>query len=1354
MGRRTEQLLALSTEENVRLRENLRRAQQTASDLQLMHEALNERIQRGQVGVALSQRQLNELSTKEHRINMEKTAVESKISAKDAEITRLREERDESKRAAEQARVEFAAANERIKQYEEDMRDLRATVERERRRIAENDAEIRETEAENKRLSVIIAERTRQYADDIATHAADTADAVKTEYASVLRRMEEERRVLAERLASAELEKRTAESAKSSAEQKIQLRVATHKSIQTLYDEARRKSAELEEHLALANAKQREAGAAVEVLRDQLQSLAADRARTAEEYARRAAESAVERERLSTELHESQRMLEAAQTALRVERENNAKNAQVFHAANDVEKEREFSAVAADREALLLAQVEEMKSIADESEKRAAQLQAREEQSAVLSVLQQQRHDEEVAMMALRLDEATQSLLVAQRRASQIEAQSSNSTQQLQEQETKIRALQHKLDEQQKLLSITGISSSSSSSGNTTPRRDAAKQRTLSRKMSLMFDAATPVETNGTTAAATTTTPVSPRAADNGGKKPGDVTPPEHEKELEEMSAQQANALNNEEFMEGVCDMVADGKVARITEYLNDGLSPNTQDFLRRPLLEVAVRRVHELYKKERPSDVEKKTLKAVVQLVPLLLQRGGIWKSIDDYLTREIGFDDALPSSLYEIIRKRDDMSPFSTAVARGNFEEAIKHIAKVEDLDRRPTIPERHAKEGFSYLHIAVYEESVMLTQVLVQGGANVNVVDNKKRTPLHLVLVKCQDRRARLTITQFLLAGGASTKALCSYQKLLNDCKARMEKITPGSTTPSTPVPGMHIDAMARLSSETEKYGSPLKLAESLGDAELLECMRNRRYLAVDRATLTEYIETWALLHSRVDSAIAEGVIKPSDNIYVLFRRYKDVFLAFNPRHNYVNMMCRMYDDADVDRVKDKADVAERKMTTIYAQDSETIVKYMQSGGARTKTLDRSLTGTTSSSSSTTTTTEKTHANATYEWRIGDLLIKCVNALEKHWFDVSSLIQQRATELYADAVLDAVCKLVRVDDAHGVNAVLCRPYDRLFGAGVDLNTIVDRKLKFTAIELAAYYGSINTLESLMAQQRNDITRKGLSNRTIAQIAVRGQQPLALVAIDAFMFKNLMTEAPHTHADDYGLLTEELENSVLHEAARTSRDDLMRHCIDEVRFQLSRRNKGGQTPLDVAEQMIHWGMPTRKIEMAKTACKQILTEAIEGKLFGKNSPSGGGSQRLSITLASLSSPPPLPQSSVLVTPASSSSLLSAKTRRPTTGRHRRPTPTMVLDHIDSNDDNDDDFQPPPPPPPPPLDVPPPLLTGGAATSKVLEKTAGGDGDNDDDSMTSIESDDDDDDNSTASEAEKRAAVVVVASK
>ncbi len=790
----------------------------------------------------------------------------------------------------------------------------------------------------------------------------------------------------------------------------------------------------------------------------------------------------------------------------------------------------------------------------------------------------------------------------------------------------------------------------------------------------------------------------------------------------EDMTAQRANALNNEEFMEGVCDMVAEGNIPKITMYLNDGLSPNTQDFLKRPLLEVAVRRIAELYAKKKPTDAEKKTLRLVMQMIPLLLQRGGVWKDVDIYVRNELGEDDKLPDSVYEMLRRRDDMSPFSTAVARGNFPEAIKHIAKVEDLNRVPTNPEKYFKEGFTYLHIAVFEESSMLVQVLVQAGVRANVVDSKKRTPLHLLLVKCRDRKLRLTLAQFLLAGGASVKVACSYQKLIDDCKRRIEAIAPGSTQTTSTVP-VGVDVVSRLSSDCDKYGTPLKLAESLGDAELLECMKNRRYLAVEKSALVEYIKHYALLQARIETAIAEGVCKLNDRIYLLYQRYHNVFLAFNPRHNYVSLLCKLQVDADVDRVKDTADIVERKMQKMFSVDAEYLIAYMQSGGARAKTLDKSLSVGVSGHG---VSTEKTHANATFEWRIGDILIKCVNALEKHWFDVSSLIQQRATELYGEAVVEALCELIRTDEAHAVNTVLCRPFDHLFGNEINLSTIVDRKLKFTAIELAAFCGSINTLESLMAQQRNDITRKGLSNRTIAQIAVRGQQPLSLVSIDMFMFRNMMTEEPHTHAEDYGLLTEELENSVLHEAARTSRDDLMRHCIDQVRFQLTRRNKGNQTPLDVANQMIHWGMPTRRIEMAKMACKQIIQDAIDGKLFWKNSPSGGNTLRGSVNLGDsilmlghdrISSipapafPPPLDADA------------TKKLHRPTQGRHRRPMPTMNFDA--------DDAVPPEMILRPSDLMPPPSLTAGAANESDANY-------NDDGEMISLDSEKEEENNTS----------------
>lgn len=1350
IGRRTEQLLSISTDENVRLRQTLRATQRMASELQSMHEELNRRIQRGQLGAALAQEQLQKLTTKQHSIDMQRTEVQAAIGVKDGEIERLRAERDASNATAVSARAEFAAANEKLRRAEEERKALRDDLERERKKIEAYDVDIRAAEEDNQRLAEIIRERTRQHAEEIAATAVDTADHADVRYAALMKQLEEERQALAARLAATELEKSMAQSAKAAIEHKIEARVAVHRNVQSLYDEARKRSEDLEQRLAESNAKQREATVAVELMRDQLQALAQERATTAETYARRASENAVERDKLATALLESQAMLQAAQRALATEKEANARHAAAFEEIKDVEREKEFHDVANERERALLTQVEEMKRIVDASETRAAALRQQEEEGSVLTRLLQQRHEEEMNAVNARLEEATNSLIVAQRRASQIEAASGQSSQKLEEQKERARLLQKQIDDQQRLIAEhapsatlspafanmgsgdNGGGSGGGGSGASTPRRDAARERTMSRKMSRLFIVPPPLPADNTAPTPHSTLRAAGSADGSGTsskddeKQPAETSPSSTKVDPDEdMSAQRTNALNNEEFMEAVCDMVSEGNTGKITMYLNDGLSPNTQDFFKRPLLEVAVRRIAELYAKPKPNDVDRKTLKMVTQMIPLLLQRGGIWKEVDTYLQNELGHDDKLPIAVYDMLRKRDDMSPFSVAMARGQFQEAIKHIGKVEDVNRVPTTPDKYFREGFSYLHIAVFEESAMMVQVLMQHGANANVVDVKKRTPLHLLLVKCKERKLRLSITQFLMAGGASVKVGCSYQKLVDDCKKRMEAIAPGSTTAHASTTPSNVDVARKLSTEMEKYGTPLKLAESLGDPELLECMQNRRYLAVQKSTLVEYIKNFALLQSRVETAIAEGVCKENQRIYLLYRRYRDVFLAFNPRHNYVTMQCSLQTDADVDRVHDAADVVERKMKKMLSADAEYLIQYMQSGGARSKTLDQSLASNAGSTAGSASTV-KTHANATFEWSVGDILVKCVDALEKRWFDVSALIQQRATELYGEAVLDAVCELVRTDQAQAVNTILCRPFDKLFGVDVNLNALVERRLKFTAIELAAYCGAINTLESLMSQQHYDITRRGVTGRTIAQIAVRGQQPLSLVAIDMFMYRNMMTEQPHTHCEDYGICTEELDNSVLHEAARTSRDDLMRHCIDQVRFQLQRKNKGGQTPLNVADQMIHWGMPTRKIEMAKMACKQILTDAIEGKSFWKDSPGGGGGGTLRRStsidpsllmvpdrVSNLPAPtmPPLPPS-------------SAKSRRPTAGRHQRPAPTMVALDLE---DIPADLRAKPS-----ALVPPPVIEGSSGSSSAPQQSSANNAN--DDEMASLGSDEDND--------------------
>lgn len=1267
MSRRTEQMLEHAREENRQLKINLRTAEDTAQQLQSMHEALNVRIQRGQIGAELNLRNLDTLAQQQHEQNLQKARLDNAMALKEAEMSALRLERDIAKAAAEQARQSFADANRRLSEYESETAQLRAKLQSEKQKIERAESEVQAIEAENAKLCQDIKERSQKYDEMLREATTDSVAAARAEEQQRLRDAELALQAsITERLAKADIDRQTALRARDTMQRELSAREEAHKAEQRLYDDAKQRSAQLEQKLEESNRRQRTMQSELLSLNETIEQLRRNQIASTEHYTQEVRELAAERERIAVQLSESQRLLREAQEAL--EREKTAAKTKLDNLPPDTDAAQRnlFETAATERMQKMLAELEEMRRATAETEARAALIAAHDRDNAVLVELLKARHEEEVRAMTARLEEARTSLLLAQSRANQGEAQTNEARQIAEEREAIIADLRKQLETKKISSTKTDDDNEPPSPRRQANQRDVFRQRTLSRSASrqqiIGQPVAPPLSANGEVSSTTesttlsTATVITPRRRQItivpdavAGSSVSSSTAATSSTTQSNASAPQAcpaatansemtidtfNMRLNADFWEKVCEKVARGAVRDITVLLDFGMSANTRDAENRPLLEIAIRSVASLYNRNELDATGKTMLKDAIQMIPLLLQRGAEWTEVDDYLRNELGMNDKLPKAVYHMLQNRDDMSPFSTAIARKDFTRAIDFIDNVADLDRVPTIPKAHFKELFTYLHIAVYEESAMLVQMLVQRGANVNVRDAKNRTPLHLLIVKCRDRKLRLLIAQFLLAGGANPDATCSYQKLIDECRNRQQSLAAtiiNSTTSSSST--MKIDAMSRLSADVMQYSTPLKLAASFGDDELVACMKNPRYLAVSCATLAKHIVSYAQTQSTMEIAIADGLCTQQHPIYTIYSRYKNVFLAFNPRHQHVAMMCDIHAAAGVNTATERADEIEKKLRAMYVRDTEYLTNFMKSGVVRTNNAqaaqkmlaEHSKTTLIASSSIAALSKPENSANylnSTFQWKLGLLLSEAIAALQDRWFDVSPIIQQSAQAEYPAAVLEAIKILVQKDDAIGVNAILCRPIDRLFGDDINVNTIIDARQRYTCIELAASYGSINVLETLMAQQRNDIYKKGASGRNVPQIAIKSSQPLALVAIDYFMHRNQMTDEACANANDYGLFTEDTENGVLHLAARASRDDLMRHCIDQVRFQLQKKNKAKETPLDVADTAIALGMPTKSIEIAKLACRQILLDAISGKSLSKNADSSSNSSTSKIVL------------------------------------------------------------------------------------------------------------------------------------
>ena len=662
------------------------------------------------------------------------------------------------------------------------------------------------------------------------------------------------------------------------------------------------------------------------------------------------------------------------------------------------------------------------------------------------------------------------------------------------------------------------------------------------------------------------------------------------------------NCRLNSPFMTNVFLELRRGNWQLMETLLGIGFHPNTKSGDNKSMLEVVLRAGEEVHNSALLGSKQRaQMIDGLTKVLQLLIERGADWKDLDKYVADNRGSKSRIPEKFSSILSTRDENSPFCRALLDGDQEGAIAVLESVENFDR---IPKKFAKKGYSYLHIAVDNEYTKLIHALVATGrVNVNIKDANFRTPLQMLLQKCNDKAKRASIAECLMAGGARAHEPCIYDKLINQCKQRChnagvdlstEIYSVQTTTRRSSVclsnggdkhlalsPPRHVltsggggvangtkekkglarmmsrrasftvtpvnlrDGLAKLNKESETYGTPLALARSFADDEQLLAIVSKRKYSLPTTNelearlhkkhlIQDYIVRCVQMQVLIDNLIRDKVLVETHALYSLYRRYRYVFNAFNPRFDYKTIVTESILDAagiDVHRYTDAkySRIAQAKLEQMLENDAATIDDCMRDSINDTLLGLRDTSESFSESQSQQSVLKhfgtKTRSNVCNSARdvidngktrfasnfmkvvcLCEHLLQCINALHEQWFDVSDLILTQVHKMYDAAVVCAVRKFVIID----CDEELQYMYNRvdLFGL-LDHNAVVDQQHLFTAAELAAHAGSCRVLQFLLREHQELATSENSRGRTIASIGSAAGQPCVAATVDHFVYQ-----------------------------------------------------------------------------------------------------------------------------------------------------------------------------------------------------------------------------------------------------
>lgn len=1228
--------------ENVRLRQNEEAVRGNEDLYKAMHEAVEER----EALVKKQEAQLHALTDDRERLLAEQQRIERERREQSAELEQLRLRCKESHSEANGARESFGEAFAELERYRIEAEEMRNERDKWKRAHDDNTISLGAASSEQERLSKVIADLKRQR--DYAETQLDTQDST-TELATrrnqqlidELAHLETEIDELAAQRAYAanECVKLQHENARIVEQRNdIDTRLDEQRgelaAAQQRVDDVQKRSAMLEKQLDQRTEAFRLMERDLEDLQNRAKANAAHQKTTESDYRRQLSALTTDREALTAQLVDARNARRhAEETAQReIERvrgevdemkgeadklrhHNEQLNSELVTAKTRAQEELARQHAEAQRE---LRQARETTARLTPDAQQKLEVRERElverlqglEKTMVSQLMEQQAaarqstdthtalqekiraSEDRIAELEKSSNDNFASAAEWETYCKEVQTRHEQSIQQMQsklgETEDMLRRARKEL-EQERLIASTGPSLSSSG------EMSLVANRTLGRAVSIQ-QLRSPRISRPEAKTSKSDTPASTLRRQS--EKPAVVI------EDEAVLIMCRNAELNAKFFRDAFMLVRTGDHTKLTDLFNFGLNPNTRGTegidLDHTMLEVLVRAASDTNKTLKQfGDEGEKLIEKLTKTLPLIVQRGGDWDGADEFIASH---GNSLPEKFLKILKKRDDASPFCKALLTGRAEEAEKHMATVENFNRVPT---DHEAEGLTYLHVAVLRESARLVQaMLITGRCDVHARDKNDRTPLHLLLQKCDGAELRLRIAQYFLAAGARPNAPCIYEKIHERTKAALAGTSTsivgslfkrsGSTSATV------AQSISKMTSDAEKYGTPLAMATALGDTELVECMKSRRYLlpTIDKNAATnngtpllqDYIIRAVEMHVSAEDMLASKQMQEGDELHKIYMRYRFVFQCFNPNFGgaagYETLRDSIFEAAGIDKFNAKAVERSEKLSKMILRDESIIGQRMASSKAHSSGDDSSG--------------QHVNANASETWRFCLMLMQATKAVSESWFDVSNMIESAMRLLYPEAVLLALHYFVENNKFAALEYMLGRR-DMLFG-GVDVNSTVDEDRQFTCMELAAHYGVAETLEWLMERQRGRIDQPGVHGRTIVSIASAAGQPIAIVAIDNFKFRNRMSLEAHPNAAHYGVLTSEMGNTVLHQCARQQRPDLLRYCISQVAFQIGRTNKHGQTPLKVAEDMANFQQKASKEARERAQeCIRIIRDKLD---------------------------------------------------------------------------------------------------------------------------------------------------------
>ncbi len=706
---------------------------------------------------------------------------------------------------------------------------------------------------------------------------------------------------------------------------------------------------------------------------------------------------------------------------------------------------------------------------------------------------------------------------------------------------------------------------------------------------------------------------------------PPPLPPPSRATPTDELeSVIRRNHRLNADFYGRLSRAVTTGDHLTVQAYFNLGLSPNTRNFVGegQTLLQVAVMAACETHSAQPLMNAKehKLLIENLERTVRTIIENGGDWDGLDEFLEK-YAKGDKIPTRIEKLLRARDDIAPFCKAMLAADEDKAIEKLDTVEDLMR---VPSKFAQEKMSYLHIAAANGHAKLVQRMVLGGMQLdaNLRDAKDRTPLHVALQKCTNVGKRRMIVESLLAAGAHPTLPCTYTKLNQRAKKQIDKRTARSASIGSASESTAQAILERMSTEGQKYGTPLALADALGATDLVDCMKNRRYLRVTVNTrdkdeynaplLQDYVIMCVSLHVQMKRLLDTGIVSQDSSLARMYQRYGNVFQCFNP---HFSAQLGGYGAVVLDHIYADAGIPDRH-TLVSASDreNEVLVKFVANDQAVLVTSMGSAVPSTATDQST-----ENRANANLFRSVCQLLIQCTDAIRGRWFEVSPMIEQPARALHERAARLALCHFVSQNRVAEIDYMLNRT-DKLFGA-LDVNSIVDEKRNFTPIELATHCGVADTLEYFLERQRQRIDSAHPKKGTLIQIARDARQSISVVVIDRFKFQSRICSELHPNALIYDMTTPDSGNTVLAECAKQHRVDLMRYCIDVVAFQVEKPNNSGETPLRIVETMLTLQQISAEATHQWRRCASVLKHKANGEDDSEESVTGSVSTSLSAT-------------------------------------------------------------------------------------------------------------------------------------